>query len=188
MKAKACAFFLSCLAFQAFAQARIDLSGTMSTDFTARPTVDQATSAFSGGNPFGGFGWEVVLDSVGLGGDYAARFNRNEQSDWWVEWDGMPLYASFHPFGAKAFLDPFAFAGLGSSGVVGISPNSTGDLAISVFPAVGAGLSVKLDKLRVGAKLSYALSDSPIPGTAIPEHPLGRFKLSISTGFTLGIR
>ncbi len=188
MKAKAMALFLSCLALQAFSQARADLGALMSNHFIATPTVDQAKSAFGAGDSFGGFGWEIVIDGVGLGGDYLARFNRNDESSWWVEWDGLPLYASIHLLGTNGFIDPFAFAGLGSSGEVGISAANAGDLAISVYPAVGAGVSLKLNALRIGAKLSYALSDSPVPATFIPAHPLGRFKLAVGAGFTIGTK
>ncbi len=186
MKSKALAIILSCLAFQVFAQTRVDLTGLVSTDFIDKPTLGQAAAVLDNGNPFGGFGWEVVMGNIGLGGDYSARFEQNDSSDWLVDWNAMPLYASFHILGSRGFIDPFAFASVGCSGQVGISPGTAGNLAISLFPIVGAGASIRLNNLRLGAKLGYSLSDSAIPATTIPAYPLGRFQLSAYAGFSIG--
>ena len=73
MKAILVALVLSCLASTLSAevsatQTRVDLGAVISKDFISVPSVDHAASTMGSGTPFGGFGWEVIMGRVGLGG------------------------------------------------------------------------------------------------------------------------
>jgi hypothetical protein len=173
------------MAAPALAEARVDLTVIVDKDFSARPTVDQAVAALETETPFCGVGWQVVMGHVGLGGNYAVDFIEESGSDWWLDWNAQAIYASFHLFEPKAFLDPYVEAGLGCSGQVYLGPSggSGEPLAISLYPFVAAGLAVNFRPLRVGAQLSYSPWSSPIPVTPIPEFPLGAFQVSIFAGF-----
>ena len=190
MKATVIALGLSCLAFSAFAQTRVDLTAVLSKDFIGSPSFDQAVQALSADSPFIGLGWDVVLDHVGLGGSYAVDFHQDAPSIWWVDWEGQGLYCSYHFLRPSAVIDPFVDAGIGCAGRVflGSSGQSGDRLALSVYPFVSAGAALELNGLRVGAKLSYALSQSAIPATDIPAYPLGRFQVSAFGGVSIGGR
>ena len=187
MKAPVIAFAISCLAFSAFADGRVDLTAVISKDFEARPSWGQATSALQAQTPFGGFGWEVIFGHIGIGGSYAVDFHKDAASAWWLDWEGQAIYASYHLLGSKSLIDPFVDAGFGCAGRVflGASPVSGEELALTLYPFASAGAALELGSLRVGAKLSYALWQSSIPVTDIPEYPLGRFQLSVFAGFSI---
>jgi hypothetical protein len=190
MKAAAIVLALSCLAFSAFADARVDLTAVIGKDFIASPSLDQAAQALEAELPFVGFGWEVLLGHVGLGGSYAVDFHKDAPSSWWLDWEGQAIYASYHILGSRSFIDPFVDAGLGCAGRIYLGPSgSPGEsLALTIYPFVSAGAALELNGLRVGAKLSYALSQSAIPVTDIPEYPLGRFQVSAFAGISIGGR
>lgn len=190
MKVPAIAFAISCLAFSAFADARVDLTAVISKDFAASPSWDQATSALQAQTPLGGFGWEVVFGHIGIGGSYAVDFHEDAPSAWWLDWDGQAIYASYHLLGRKSPIDPFVDTGLGCAGRVFLGPSAVaGDaLALTIYPFASAGAALELGDLRLGVKLSYALWQSSIPVTVIPEYPLGRFQLTAFAGFSIGGR
>ncbi len=71
---------------------------------------------------------------------------------------------------------------------LGPSADAGSALALTIYPFVSAGAALELNGLRVGAKLSYALGQSAIPVTEIPEYPLGNFQLSAFAGFSIGGR
>ena len=54
----------------------VHLTGTLSADFLKGPSAQQIIDTFTspGQPPFGGFGWEVIIGRVGLGGEYDACF------------------------------------------------------------------------------------------------------------------
>jgi len=193
MNARILAFAFSCLAGlacpapAAFADGRADLTAVLSKDFVASPTLDQAATALASETPLGGFGWEVILGHVGIGGAYAVDFHKDAPGAWWLDWEGQAIYASYHILGSRAFVDPFVDAGLGCAGRVGLGPSyNAGDgLALTIYPFASAGAALELNGLRIGAKLSYALAESAIPVTEIPEYPLGRFQLSAFAGFSI---
>lgn len=189
------ALALSCLAHGLAAQTRVDIGATVSKDFLASPSLDQAARALGSGEPLVGFSWEVVMGHVGLGGSYAVDFNEPLPAEWRLDWNAQAIYASYHILGTRSFLDPFVDAGLGCAGRVYLGPkdsptaSSTADkLALTVYPFVSAGAAIILDGFRLGAKLSYALDASGIPATSIPVYPLGRFQASAYAGLSLGGR
>jgi hypothetical protein len=187
MKLKALAFCLACLAAPAFSEARVDLHAALGTDFIGSSTINQAVQAMGSGSFFGGFGWEVVPRHTGIGGDYLVNFFNDDSGDWWLDWNGQALYASYHIFGGKAFLDPFVDGGIGCAGRVflrGSGGTDSDALAISLYPFVSAGASLRLDGLRIGAKLSYAIWESAIPVTFIPAYQLGRVQAYALVGFS----
>jgi len=187
MRTAAIAIMISCLAFSAFADTRVDLTAVISKDFIASPSFDRAAHALGAETPFGGFGWEVLFGNVGIGGAYAVVFNQDAASNWWLDWETQPVYASYHLLGAKSFIDPFVDAGLGCAGSICLGPseNAGEGLALTIYPFVSAGATLELNGLRLGAKLSYALGQSAIPVTTIPEYPLGRFQLSVFAGISI---
>jgi hypothetical protein len=190
LKAIALSAFLTALAASAVADTRVDLVALLGKDFIGRPSIDQAAAGLSGENPFAGFGWEVVMDHVGLGGNYLVRFAQGDDQSWWLDWNASPLFARFHVLGASGFVDPFVGAAIASTGEVflGQGAQATRRLAISVFPQLQAGASVRLDHLRLGCQLAYALGGSAIPATRIPAYELGRFQVQAFVGFSFGGR
>ncbi len=181
---------LAALGAPCFAGA-VHLTGDFSANFLGGSTTQEIVNPFSiGGQPvFGGLGWEVILGRVGFGGDYTVSFFRDTGTQWWLDWYSPALYMSFHPIGANRFIDPFFQAGIGSAGRVllrgemGWTPGS--DLAISIFPYVGAGVNFNLDGLLLGVKGIYTPLNAEIPVTSIPAYPLGTFQVSLSAGFAI---
>jgi hypothetical protein len=189
------ALALFCLGQGLAAQTRVDLGAAISKDFLASPTLDQAARALGSGEPLLGFGWEVVMGHVGIGGSYAVDFNEPLPAEWRLDWNAQAIYASYHILGSRSFLDPFVDAGLGCAGRVYLGPKDSAaaspmadKLALTVYPFVSAGAAIFLDGFRLGAKLSYALDESAIPATAIPAYPLGRFQATAFAGLSLGGR
>lgn len=190
MKAQLIALALSCLALSGFAQTRVDLTALIGKDFVDSPTFDQAARALGDQAPLVGFGWEVVMGHIGVGGAYAADFSEEPASAWWLDWNGQAVYASYHILGSRSFVDPFVDAGLGCAGRVYLGPGGEPDarLCLTLYPFASAGAALELDGLRIGAKLSYALSQSAIPATTIPGYPLGRFQAYAFAGLSIGGR
>ncbi len=187
MKAPVLALAISCLASSAFADTRVDLTAVLSKDFIASPSFDQAAHALGAETPFGGYGWDVVFDHIGVGGEYSVVFDQDAPSDWWLDWETQPIYASYHIFRPRFFIDPFVDAGIGCAGSICLGPSSQAGqgLALTLYPFVSAGAALELNGLRLGAKLSYDLGQSAIPVTDIAEYPLGRFQVSVFAGFSL---
>jgi len=195
MKAIAIALSLSCIALSSFAHTRTDptrvnLTALIKKDFIDSPNFDQAVRALGDQAPFVGFGWEVVMGHVGIGGSYAVDFIEKPSSEWWLDWDGQGLFVSYHILGTRSFVDPFVDAGVGCAGRVYLGPGGspTQKLSLTLYPFVSAGAAVELDGLRLGAKLSYALNQNAIPATSIPGYPLGRFQVTAFVGLSLGPR
>ena len=178
--------------FELPADTRVDLTAVLGKDFIGSPSFNQAVEALGGDRPLFGLGWEVVMDHVGLGGQYLVDFHEDDPESWWLDWNGQALYASYHFLGTRSFIDPFVNAGMGCAGRVFLGPEEGEDwptrLSIVLYPFVGAGASLVLDGFKVGAKLDYALDRSGIPATGIPEYPLGRFQISVMAGVTFGAR
>jgi hypothetical protein len=188
MKAIALALCLSCLAVAAFAETRVDVDAVICKDFMSSPSFDQAVRALGDDASFGGLGWEVIMDHIGIGGQYLVDFHEDNPNSWWLDWNGQAAYASYHILGATSFIDPFVDLGIGSAGTVFLGPEANGAsrLAIGVYSFASAGASLDLSGLRVGAKLSYTLGSTAIPATAIPDYPIGRFQVSAFAGWSFG--
>jgi hypothetical protein len=172
-----------------FAGPTFSLTLNAEKDFATMPTAEEALTSFSTNpEPLWGVGWEVVLKRIGFGGTYMVKFFHDEQAAWNLDWNGQPLYVSYHFFGGGAFLDPFIQAGVGCTGRVLLErsgPSNPG-LYLSLHPFVGAGLGLHLGSLAFGAKVDYIPFDSGIPVTNIPRYPAGNFQVNIFTGVTLG--
>ena len=169
------------------------LTGNLSADFIDVPSAQDIVATFQVGSQplFRGTGWEVVLDRVGFGGDYAVSFLHGsaDPSSWWLDWYAPALYMSYHVFGSTAFIDPFVQVGLGCAGRVLLSSSGAAaadSLDLALFPFVAAGVSLDLDGLLLSAKASYTPYASPIPVTDIPAYPLGKVQVALSAGLSLG--
>jgi hypothetical protein len=171
------------------ADTRVDLTAVLSKDFIGSPSFDQAVEALNGDQPLFGFGWEVIMDHIGFGGQYLVNFHEDDPDSWWLDWNGQGIYVSYHFFGTRSFIDPFINGGMGCAGRVFLGPEdqfTPGRLALTLYPFAGAGVSVCLDHFKLGAKLDYALKRSGIPATDIADYPLGRFQVSLLAGVSFG--
>ena len=185
---------LAALGMPCFAGA-VHLTGIVSADFLRGNPPSQSINNFTPGDQplFWGFGWEVIVDHFGFGGDYMVSFLQDASQHWWLDWYAPALFLSFHPLGARSFLDPFFQAGVGASGQVLLAqqPAPTGpgpgqDLSLSLFPFVGAGLALNLESLLLSAKVVYIPYLSQVPVTDIPGYPMGKFQVTVSAGISLG--
>jgi hypothetical protein len=181
---------LALIGAPAFAGA-VRLTGNLSADILGSDSAAQSVSTFAvGGQPlFWGFGWEVILGTVGFGGDIGVSFFRDAGTQWWLDWYAPAMFVSFHPLGANSFLDPFLEVGVGCAGQVLLArrPMRTTDgLELSLFPFAAAGLSFNLNGLLLGAKVAYAPCVSSIPVTDIPGYPLGSLQVTVSAGVSIG--
>ena len=198
MKATALALSLlvlaSALGAQTRGSTRVDLDAVIGKDFADLPSCRQAASTFGSGTPFGGFGWEVVMDHIGVGGSYAVAFSQNSQSGWWLDWNAPAIFTSYHLLGTRSLVDPFVDVGIGCAGRIYLGPSGTSDgrpgdgLALAIYPFVEAGAALVLDGFHLGARLGYALGKGAVPVTTIPEYPLGRFQATAFAGFSIGGR
>jgi hypothetical protein len=169
----------------------VHLTGDLSADFLGAVSAEQIISTFSvGGQPLScGFGWEVILDRIGFGGDYMVDFFRDSGSTWWLDWYAPALFMSFHPLGANWLLDPFVQVGVGCSGRVLLdqwSRPASQDLYMSLFPFVAAGLALNLDGLLLSAKAAYTPYKSAVPVTPFDTTNLGLVQVTLSAGVSIG--
>ncbi|MGD0726101.1 MAG: hypothetical protein ABSB63_11120 [Spirochaetia bacterium] len=185
---------LAALGMPCFAGA-VHLTGNVSADFLGGNSAPQIINTFTVGDQplFWGFGWEVIIDHFGFGGDYLVSFYQDAGEHWWLDWYAPALFLSFHPLGGRSFLDPFLQVGIGSSGRVLLEPQRmpvgtgpTQNLSLSLFPFVGGGLALNIESLLLSAKVVYTPYSSQIPVTDIPSYPLGKFQVTLSAGISLG--
>ena len=168
----------------AFAQTQVRLTGHLALDFAERPSVREVTRAFADSEKqiLWGPGWEV-------GGTYLVSFFQDENSGWWLDWYGEPLYVGYHLFGAGAFIDPFMQIGLGSAGRVTLEDETAAaqdPLYLSIFPFISGGLALDLDGFIVGGRLSYYPLITPPPATDFQNYPLDNFQVALFAGIGLG--
>ena len=173
----------------------VHLTGIVSADFLGGNSPSQIINNFTTGDQplFWGFGWEVIVDHFGFGGDYMVSFFQDAGQNWWLDWHAPAIFLSFHPLGGRSFLDPFFQAGVGSSGrvflgqqTVSTGPGPAQDLSLSLFPFVGAGLALNLENVLLSAKVVYIPYLSQVPATDIPGYPMRRFQVTMSAGISLG--
>jgi hypothetical protein len=181
MKTKFPALVLALALFGAPAFAGVvRLTGNLSADIRGNSSDGQSVNTFTvAGQPLF---W-------GFGGDYGVSFFRDAGTQWWMDWCAPALFLSYHPLGAKSFLDPFFQVGVGSAGRVMLArrPLRAPDgLELSLFPFVAAGLAVNLDGLLLAAKAAYTPVTTPIPATDIPGRPLGTLQVTLSAGVSFG--
>ncbi|MGA2766030.1 MAG: hypothetical protein ABSG17_22035 [Spirochaetia bacterium] len=168
----------------------VHLTGSLSADFLKGPSAQQIIDSFTstGQPPFSGFGWEVIIGKVGLGGEYDASFFRTTTGAWWLDWYSQPLFLSYHFFRTGYFLDPFLQAGLGGAGRVHLDEwtgSDASNLYISIFPFIAGGLSLDLSGLLLSGKVSYAPFMTPPPATVFSNSPLGSVQVTLSAGIAL---
>lgn len=192
MKSKVLALVLTLAALSApcFASA-VHLTGNLSADFFQVTSADQIIATFSGSDQsiLWGFGWEVILDRLGFGGDYNVRFFQDTTSAWWLDWVVPVLFMSYHPFGSNRILDPFLQVGFGSAGRVNIDGGEgryADNLYLSLFPFIAAGLALNLDGLLLSAKAAYTPYNGEIPAADIAAYPLGKLQVTLSAGLCIG--
>jgi hypothetical protein len=169
----------------------VHLTGDVAADFLTAQSAQQIVNTFAVGDQplLWGFGWEVILNQMGFGGDYTVSFFRDQGAQWWLDWYAPAIGLSFHPLGGNRIVDPFLQVGIGSAGRVNFKRGgyySTQDLYLSIFPFVTGGLSLNLDGLLLGAKVTYTPYNSPIPVTDIPAYPLGKFQVTLTAGISIG--
>ena len=185
------ALALAPLSIPAFAGA-VHLTTDLSSDFLpGTPAQDMiATFAIADQPLLWGFGWEVIPGRMGFGGTYQVSFSRDTLAGWWLDWYAPAFFLSFHPLGAHRFLDPFLEAGIGCAGRVSLSrtpdPVANRSVSLALFPFLAAGLSLNLDGLLLGGKITYTPYAAPIPAAAIPLYPLGTFQVTLTAGLSLG--
>jgi hypothetical protein len=192
MKLKACVLALALVpAAMPFAGA-VHLTTDLSADFLQGTSAQQIVSTFAAADQplLWGFGWEVIPHRMGFGGDYQVSFSQDAAAGWWLDWYAPALYLSYHPVGGLQFLDPFLEVGMGCAGRVFLSALPESDpsraLYLALFPFMAAGLSVNLDGLLIGAKVTYTPYKAQIPVTSIPVDPLGTFQVTLSACVSLG--
>jgi len=120
-------------------------------------------------------------------------FSQDAGAHWWLDWNAPALFVAFHPLPGRSFLDPFVQMGVGSAGRVFLDqqppyggPGSRQDLSLSLFPFVGAGLSLNLDGFLLSMKGVYTPYASAVPATDIPAYPMGKFQVTVSGGVSIG--
>jgi hypothetical protein len=182
---------LMMLSVSAFAESQVRLTGNLAIDFIDRPSVQDVVQTFQSKDQvfFWGVGWEVIFDKTGLGGMYDVNFYEDHETKWWLDWLAEPIYVSYHFFRGGAVIDPFVEFGLGCAGRVFLDNPLSADkdpLYLSLFPTVGAGLSLDLDGFLFGAKLNYVPTLLSIPVTDIDHYPLERFQVAVYAGVALG--
>lgn len=191
MKKTLAFLFISALfAASLSAQTTVTLGAVVVSDYGSMPDYKEVLAAPFGQRPLEGFEWEVAIDRVGFGGTYAVNFSKDAAANWWLDWYGIPLFASYHVFGTGDFLDPFVEAGIGCVGRVFTSTGSTADprLLLGLFPALTAGLDIDLQPLVVGGKVTWVPGVSEIPCTSIPGQALGGIQIAFTLGYRLGVR
>jgi hypothetical protein len=191
VKAFVLALALATLSLPVFAGA-VHLTTDISSDFLQGTSAREMVSTFAVADRplLSGFGWEVIPGRMGFGGNYQVSFSKDAMAGWWLDWYAPALFLSYHPLGARRFLDPFVEVGMGCAGRVALSgmpdPSGYRSLSLALFPFLAGGLSLNLDGLLLGAKFTCTPYAAPIPVTTIPVYPLGEFQVTFSAGVSLG--
>jgi hypothetical protein len=161
-----------------------------------RPRYDTILKSFDDqANLIPGMYWEVIIDNVGFGMTYLAKFSRQDSIlpeinyEWYLDWIGS-FDLRYH-FLRGFPLDPFVEAGLGSAGRVDITnygahglEGERDPLYLSLFGQAGGGLALRLDHVHVGAKALYRFYNQPPPATAFDVYPLKNFHVAFFGGLS----
>ncbi len=188
---------LAGILFPANADIEARVTAAMSVPFIEVPEPSDVLKAISNRQSelFYGVGWEVIVNHVGIGGNYLVDFYRDENRKWTVDWLAEAIYASYHLFRSGSFIDLFAQAGIGSAGSVYLGRDyymhgstdpgyqiTLQSLTIGVFPFVSAGVAFDLSGLLIGTKLTYEPFIKPPPVTDFDAYPLKNFQVMIFIG------
>lgn len=176
-----------------FGQVRTYITADAVANFQSPPSAREVVNTFIPQNQplYWGAGFEVVYRHLGFGGVYTVNFSRMAPTDWWLDWYAQAFNLSYHLFARRALIDPFIGIGIGSAGRVWIGPGpstvpAASRLALSLFPAVSAGIGVDLDGFYVRVSASYLPVISPPPATRFENAPLGHFQVLVSGGLAFG--
>lgn len=176
-----------------FGQVRGHVTADAVASFRVAPTAGQVVDTFTSANQplYWGIGYEIIRHHIGFGGVYAVDFQRTTSADWWFDWYSQPFYVSYHLFGRRTLIDPFAGVGIGVAGRVDITPASSvaqsdSRVLLSIFPVLSAGLGLDLDGLYLSARGTYVPVISPPPVSPLENVPLGQIQVILSVGFSFG--
>ncbi len=161
---------------------QVRLTGLGSMDYMNDDDV--AWWGWDGSQVMHGLGWEVLFGgALGMGSDMTILFREAEGREHSFSWDGN-LYLSYHLFGPRCGLDPFVLGGFGNAGTV---LYETGETALTLYPFFGGGVNLLVGtNLIIGGRLYYIPYGRPVPGSGLPESPLGTYRAMISIGVALG--
>jgi len=144
----------------AFAQIMIGFSGALYNQDDNKP-LGEVFADFKNGNGiyYGGFG-EIVFDNnLGVGLSYNASRFYDDFVEKTFKYDDLNLYISYHLFGGKALLDPFAELGFGVTGYDYAKPEEDSDennpLAASAYGSGGLGLGINFGSVGTFLKVTY---------------------------------
>jgi hypothetical protein len=151
------------VATASFAQIAFGISGALHMD--TRPD-ERFMDNFDRLAWYGGFG-ELYLGEFGIGlGFNFQKWNDELLATEFINYD-FTLYGQYHLFGATAFLDPFAEAGIGLMGYDFANeiddPNTEAPIAASAYGYLGLGLGVNLGSIGGFAKFQFNYAnDQPV--------------------------
>lgn len=170
----------------AFAQFTFGISAQsyyIQQDDGSLPTIAQAWKDFQDGESvfWGGF-VELIIDKLGLGVSFNQQTYVNDDPNFDLEdmWNyDANIYASYHLFGGKAFIDPFAQLGFGQWGFGFVDADDP--MLASYYVDYGLGLGINLGPVGAFFKAMWNTSlpkekveDSS--GNQIDELPVMPFK------------
>lgn len=137
----------------ASAQLMIGVSGALPLD-SSNTNYQQIADQFKSGQGvfYGGF-VELGLGSIGVGLSANTMTIYDDSFGQYMDIVDADLYVSFHIFGARALLDPFAELGYG---VIGSEwENGTDWIDASYYWYAALGLGVNLGPIGISAKFAY---------------------------------
>jgi hypothetical protein len=173
---------------------RIGIQGGV--ELLNRPRYDTIRKSFDDqADLIPGIYWEVIIDNLGFGMTYLAKFSRQDSTlppidyEWYLDWIGS-ADIRYHFLGEFP-LDPFAEAGFGCAGRVDITnfgeyglDDERDPLSLSLFGQVGGGLALRLDQVHIGAKALYRFTNQPVPATQFDLYPLKNFHFAFFGGLS----
>lgn len=194
--------FLLLISTGLFSEVR--LSVYMESDVQNKGEDDSFIDRIDGENPIYGMVWEVIFNNLGLGGHYGVNFDKIVDNgiteEWVMDWKG-DMFLSYHLFGKKTLIDPFAEIGVGNAGRVNIKVDEHTDKCrynhdydceheesnvtnMSLYSYTSVGLAVNLSDLIIGAKVNYLNGVMEIPATNFKNYPMENLTFTIFTGYS----
>ncbi len=187
----------------------VRLLGYMESDVQEESKDDSFIDRIDGENPIYGIVWEVIFNNVGLGGHYGVNFDKiadyGISEDWLMDWKG-DMFLSYHLFGEKTFIDPFAEIGIGNAGRVFIKVEEHEDdygynynddydeydceheqsdvTNMSMYSYASIGVAMNFSDIIIGAKVNYLNGVMEIPATSFENYPMENLTFTIFTGYS----
>ncbi len=102
-------------------------------------------------------------------------FFQRRPPGWWLDWYAPALYLGSTPSARNRFVDPYVEVGMGCAGRVHPLRSCrigwwSRSLSLALFPFVAGGLSLDLDGLLVGRRVTY----TPVQGADPRDHDTRR--------------